>query len=281
MILRNLLLISLMATLTFCSNKGKDYLVTLKTSEGDIKIYLFDETPKHKENFIKLAKDGVYDGVIFHRVIKDFMIQTGDPSTKKSSGEDVADSPISTIPAEFNSHLIHVKGAVAAARQGDQVNPNKESSGSQFYIVQGQQFTKEQLTVNEQMLFYYFRNLLADESYSDILQEVQRLQSEQKFDSLQNIVYSYKDTIEQKFEVDVDIEYPEDRLQVYTTIGGAPHLDDSYTVFGKVVEGLDVVDKIGNTAVVRDKPTEDIIINSVVVESISIKKLQKQYNLSF
>jgi peptidyl-prolyl cis-trans isomerase B (cyclophilin B) len=282
MILRNLILVSVLATLTFCSNKNKDYIVTLKTSEGDMKIYLYDETPRHKENFIKLAKDGFYDGVLFHRVIKDFMIQTGDPNTKKNSGGSTGNgAPGYTIPAEFDSNLIHVKGAVAAARQGDQVNPEKQSSGSQFYIVQGQKYTKEQLTLNEQMLFYYFMQLLADENYNELMQKVQRLQSEQKFDSLQMTVHAYKDTIEQKFEVDVDIDYPEERLQLYTTIGGAPHLDDSYTVFGKIVEGLEVVDKIAGTAVVGERPAEDIVIHKAVVELVNKKKLQKQYNLSF
>jgi peptidyl-prolyl cis-trans isomerase B (cyclophilin B) len=279
MILRNLVLVGVLATLTFCSNKNKDYIVTLETTEGDIKIYLYDETPSHKENFIKLAKSGVYNGVLFHRVIKDFMIQTGDPGTKKKSKG--SEGPDYTIPAEFNPELIHVKGAVAAARQGDQVNPNKESSGSQFYIVQGQKFTKEQLTINEQMLFHYFRQLVADEEYDDLLQEVQRLQTEQKYDSLQMKVHSYKDTIEQKFQVNVGFEYPEERLHLYTTVGGAPHLDDAYTVFGKVVEGLDVVDKIGNTAVAGEKPIEDIVINKAVVRLVDKNKLTELYGLSF
>jgi peptidyl-prolyl cis-trans isomerase B (cyclophilin B) len=278
MILRNLILIGVMATLTFCSNKNKDYIVTIETTKGDIKIYLYDETPKHKENFIKLVKEKTYDGVLFHRVIKDFMIQTGDPKTKKSS--DGTELPDYTIPAEFNSKLIHQKGAVAAARQGDQVNPNKESSGSQFYIVQGQKYTEEQLTVDEQMLFHYFRQLLADERYSELLQKVQRLQAEEKFDSLQTIVHAHKDTIEQTFQVDVGTDYSEERLQVYTTIGGAPHLDDAYTVFGKVVEGLDVVDEIAGTAVIGEKPAEDIVITKAVAKLISKKKLQKQYNLA-
>jgi peptidyl-prolyl cis-trans isomerase B (cyclophilin B) len=282
MILRNLLLIGLAATLTFCSNKNKDYIVTLKTSEGDIKIYLYDETPKHKENFIKLAKEGYYDGVLFHRVIKNFMIQTGDPNSKKSDDAALGGGgPGYTIPAEFNKDLIHVKGAVAAARQGDHANPNKESSGSQFYIVQGQKYTKEQLTVNEQMLFYYFRHLLTDDSHSGLLQDVQRLQSEQKFDSLQLIVHSYKDTIESKFQVNVGIDYPEERVWAYTTLGGAPHLDDAYTVFGKVVAGIEVVDKIANTEVVVEKPAEDIVITRAVVELLPKKKLQKEYGLTF
>jgi peptidyl-prolyl cis-trans isomerase B (cyclophilin B) len=272
--------LGIIATLTFCSNKNKDYIVTLQTSEGDIKIYLYNETPQHKENFIKLAKDGVYDGVLFHRVINNFMIQTGDPNKKKSS-QASSQTATHTIPAEFNSKYFHVKGAVAAARQGDQVNPNRASSGSQFYIVHGQTYTTEQLTLNEQMLFYYFRHLLQDEKYSDLFAQVSRLQNEQNYDSLRIVVREYKDTIEQKFEVDVDIDYPEERLAAYTTLGGAPHLDDTYTVFGIVVEGLDVVDKIAATEVAGEKPTNDIVVEKVVVDLVSKKKLERDYNIQF
>ena len=280
--IKNLILVVVIMTFTFCSNKNKDYIITLKTSKGDIKIYLYDETPQHKENFIQLAESGMYDGVLFHRVIKDFMIQTGDPASRKGGKSEKADSIAkSTVPAEFNKQLFHEKGAVAAARLGDEVNPEKASSGSQFYIVQGQKFTKEQLTVNQNMLIYYFRQLLADSLYQDLLPQVQKLQTEGNIDSLQSFVLSYKDTIEEKFDVDVDIDFPEERVLAYTSVGGAPHLDDEYTVFGKVVEGLEVVDEIGNTPLNGIRPQEDIWVEKVDVDMVNKKKIEKMYGIPF
>ena len=280
--IKNLIMAVVILGFTFCSNKNKDYIVTLKTSKGDIKIYLYNETPQHKENFIRLAESGVYDGVLFHRVIKNFMIQTGDPVSKKGGKSEKADSIAkSTVPAEFNEHLFHEKGAVAAARLGDHVNPEKASSGSQFYIVQGQKFAKEQLTVNQNMLIYYFRQLLADSLFQDLLPQVQRLQGQGEIDSLQSLVLSYKDTIEEKFDVDIDIDYPEERVLAYTSIGGAPHLDDEYTVFGKVVEGMEVVDEIGNTPVNGERPQEDIWVEKVEIDLVNKKKIEKLYGIPF
>jgi len=191
--------------------------VLIKTSEGDITIALYDNTPKHKENFIKLVNDGFYDGVLFHRIIQGFMIQTGDPESKGApAGKMLGNGgPGYTIPAEFKPENYHKRGAVAAARQGDQVNPTKASSGSQFYIVDGKPFNA---------------NLMAQISYQ----------------------YGKSFTEEQR--------------KVYETIGGAPFLDGDYTVFGEVVEGMDVVDKIAAKPKDRyDRPTADIKIISTEI----------------
>lgn len=191
--------------------------VLFKTSEGDITIALYDNTPKHKENFLKLVKDGYYNGILFHRIIQGFMIQTGDPESKGApAGKMLGNGgPGYTIPAEFKPENYHKRGAVAAARQGDQVNPTKASSGSQFYIVDGKPFNA---------------SMMAQISYQ----------------------YGKAFTDEQR--------------KVYETIGGAPFLDGDYTVFGEVVEGMDVVDKIAAKPKDRyDRPTTDVKIISTEI----------------
>jgi cyclophilin family peptidyl-prolyl cis-trans isomerase len=192
--------------------------VAISTPYGEIVIELFNETPLHRDNFLKLTEDGVFDGTLFHRVINAFMIQGGDPDSKNAQpGQQLGmGGPGYTIPAEFVEGKYHEKGAVAAARQGDQVNPQKESSGSQFYIVQGRVFSHDELNNLEQ-------------------RSGRTLTAEQK--------------------------------RIYTTIGGTPHLDGEYTVFGRVVKGLDVVDKIATIETDRsNRPTEDIAISVRVLE---------------
>ena len=193
--------------------------VIFKTSMGDITIALYDNTPLHKENFLKLVKENYYDGVLFHRIIQGFMIQTGDPDSKGApAGKMLGNGgPDYTIPAEFRKENYHKRGAVAAARQGDNVNPTKASSGSQFYIVDGKTFTEDEL---KQITAYY------------------------------------------------GTTFTQEQTEIYTTVGGAPFLDMQYTVFGEVVEGMDVVDKIAAQKKDRfDRPFNDIkIISTTVVE---------------
>jgi peptidyl-prolyl cis-trans isomerase B (cyclophilin B) len=178
----------------------------IHTDYGDIKVRLYDETPKHKENFMKLAKEGYYDGLLFHRCIQAFMIQGGDPDSKNAQpGQMLGNGgPGYTIPAEFVSTLFHKKGALSAARMGDNVNPNKESSGSQFYIVQGKTYTDAQLD-------------------------------------------------------GMGKTFTEEQRKAYTTVGGTPHLDNGYTVFGEVVEGFEVIDKIAALAQDQyNRPNTDV-----------------------
>lgn len=192
--------------------------VIISTGMGDMTIVLYDETPKHRDNFIKLAESGLYDGTIFHRVIQNFMIQGGDPESKNATPEKMLGNggPGYTIPAEFNTKFFHKKGALAAARQGDNVNPKKESSGSQFYIVQGKKVSQDELNL---------------------------------FQSRSNIKMS-----------------PE-QIKAYTTVGGAYHLDGAYTVFGEVIEGMDVIDKIASVQTNNmDRPLQDIKITVKVVK---------------
>jgi len=185
----------------------------IETSHGDIFIVLYEETSLHKDNFIKLVDSGFFDGSIFHRVIPGFMIQGGDPNSKTAKPKQKLGNggPGYTIPAEFRKNLFHKKGALAAARMPDNVNPKKESSGSQFYIVEGRKWTKEELV---------------------------------KLGDSKGIVFSEK------------------QIEIYTKLGGYPPLDQNYTVFGEVIDGLNVVNKIANLE--RDKynrPIEDVKIN--------------------
>src|SRR6187455_197862 len=191
--------------------------VLMQTTMGDIVIRLSDSTPLHRDNFLKLVKVGYYDSVLFHRVIKDFMIQGGDPNSKRAAaGQPLGNgSPGYTVPAEFRKTLFHKKGVIAAARTGDNINPAKASSGSQFYIAQGKVFTDAGL------------------------------------DSVETYRLNGR-------------KIPADQREVYKTIGGTPHLDQNYTVFGEIVKGLDVVDKIASVATSkgddRDRPLEDVRI---------------------
>ena len=191
--------------------------VLMQTTMGDIVIRLSDSTPLHRDNFLKLVKVGYYDSLLFHRVIKDFMIQGGDPDSKRAAaGKPLGSgSPGYTVPAEFRKTLFHKKGVIAAARSGDNVNPTKASSGSQFYIAQGKVFTDAGL------------------------------------DSLETFRLNGR-------------KIPAEQRAVYKTVGGTPHLDQGYTVYGEVVTGLDVVDKIAavqtSKAQDRDRPLQDVRI---------------------
>lgn len=191
--------------------------VLLQTTMGDMVIRLSDSTPLHKENFLKLVKVGFYDSLLFHRVMKDFMIQGGDPNSKTATaGIPLGNGGLNyTIPAEFRTSLFHKKGVVAAARQPDYVNPQKESSSSQFYIVQGKKFTDSELDAMESG----------------------RMNGR---------------------------KIPVNQREAYKDVGGAPHLDGSYTVFGEVIKGLDVVDKIAvvkvSTGADLNRPVEDVRI---------------------
>ena len=204
-------------------DRKKDVL--LQTNMGDIAIRLSDSTPLHRDNFLKLVKEGFYDSVIFHRVIKNFMIQSGDPNSKNApAGQPLGNgSPGYTIPAEFRTTLFHKKGMIAAARQGDDVNPMKESSGSQFYITQGKVFTDAGL------------------------------------DSVETFRLNGR-------------KIPPGQREVYKTIGGTPHLDQNYTVFGEVVKGLDVVDKIATVPTSRAQDRDRPLENVVIVKATLIKR---------
>lgn len=240
--------------------KSLDTFVVLETTMGSIKLKLYNETPLHKNNFIKLAEEGFYNGIIFHRVINNFMIQAGDPTTRQPVegvvyGE--ADTGY-TLPAEFVPSLFHKKGAIAAARMGDDVNPMKESSGSQFYIVQGKVFTPEQLTT----LLYSKNEKLKNKIYNNlIVEKANRLMLEGKNIDYKQIAESLSDTLKSVLSSTKFYSLTSEQINVYTTIGGTPHLDGDYTVFGEVTEGFEVVDKI---AAVQTNKSDRPILNVTI-----------------
>ena len=221
-----LLTILLLTTSNLFALRKKNYYATIKTTSGELVIRLYNQTPLHRDNFIKLAKDGFYNGIIFHRVIDNFMIQCGDPDTKlREKGKLYGNGgPGYNIPSEIVPGLYHKKGVVAAARMGDDVNPNRESSGSQFYIVKGKTFD--------------------DKTLDAAVERVNKRNSANNHN-------------------DVHTLNPEWR-EIYKTAGGTPHLDTQYTVFGEVIKGYEVVEMISVVKTDKnDRPEEDIVILSI------------------
>ena len=240
--------------------------VKIQTTFGDIVLRLYDETPLHRDNFLKLVKEEFYDGTLFHRVIKNFMIQGGDPDSKGAPADKMlgVGGPGYTIEAEIKDGLFHKRGALAAARQGDEVNPERRSSGSQFYIVWGQVYNENQLRQfskqsMRQKLQAEFNKLVASHRA-----EVMQMRRERNHAGLQEL----QEKLAAEAESNVGkTGLTDDQLKIYSTVGGTPHLDGQYTVFGEVEEGLDVVEKIQNSATGRaDRPVDDIEMRIVVVE---------------
>lgn len=248
----------------------KETKVVFETTLGNIVVKLYNETPKHRDNFLKVVNDSVYNGVLFHRVIKDFMIQTGDPSSKTAeAGQQLGSGDLGyTVEAEFvYPQYFHKKGALAAARTGDAVNPERRSSASQFYIVTGKSYSPQQVEMMEQRM--------GDQKKEDIFSGLVR----ERVDSIRNMQAAGDslglEELQNELIALTEVEYAKNPLkftpaqvEAYTTVGGTPHLDGQYTVFGEVLEGMDVVDKIQQVATdPADRPVDDIkIISAKVVE---------------
>ena len=241
-------------------------VVEIKTTLGDIKVMLYNDTPLHRDNFLKLVKDGYYDGVLFHRVIDNFMVQTGDPDSKDAPQGKMlgTGSPDYTIEAEIEyPRHYHKYGALAAARTGDNVNPERRSSGSQFYIVTGRKVSAPQLEAMAGQSVMparqdLFRKLASQ--HADQIKEMQEAGDQEGLNRLQQELIA---------QVEREIPAPqldERMVEDYTTKGGTPHLDGQYTVFGEVLEGMDVVEQIQKAETdSHDRPLEDIKILSVKV----------------
>ena len=247
----------------------KETRLKIETSAGDIIVKLYNETPKHRDNFIKLAKEGTYEGTLFHRVIKDFMIQAGDPESKGApKGKMLGSGDVGyTVPAEFvYPQYFHKKGALSAARQGDEVNPNKESSGCQFYIVTGKVYSDSTLLGMEQQMNQMRLNNAFNALAQKRMTEIYKLRKAGDQEGLMNL----QDTLIAQAEAQVagepEFRFTPEQVKAYTTVGGTPHLDGSYTVFGEVLEGMDVVDSIQKVKTDRsDRPEEDVVIKKVTV----------------
>ena len=270
---RFLIICIIIAAITSCGastkNNSKNMssknqtIVKFETNVGDFTVALYNETPKHKDNFIKLVKEGVYDSTLFHRVIKQFMIQAGDPDSKNASDTAMLGSGDVgyTIPAEFNPKFFHKKGVLAAARQGDDVNPEKASSGCQFYIVTGRKFTEPQLLGMENKINEQREEALFDSLARQHMKEIYKMRKAGDNAGLLEL----QDTLEAQARELADKEekfrFTPEQIKAYSTIGGAPHLDGSYTVFGEVTEGMEVVDNIEIAKTNRaDRPIENIRI---------------------
>ena len=240
--------------------------VKIQTMLGDIVVRLYDETPIHRDNFVKLVKEGYYDGTLFHRVIKDFMIQGGDPDSKGAPAGKMlgVGGPDYTLEAEIKDGLFHKRGALAAARQGDEVNPERRSSGSQFYIVWGQVYNEGQLRQFSKQLKMQKIQSAFNQLAAQHRDEIMQMRRERNRAGLQEL----QDKLAAEAEAQVTGNgLSDEQLKIYSTIGGTPHLDGQYTVFGEVEEGLDVVEMIQQTATARgDRPVDDIEMRMTVIE---------------
>ena len=249
-------------------NQMNETQVVMHTSMGDIQLKLYNETHKHRDNFIQLVKDGTYNGLLFHRVIKDFMIQGGDVTSKdapmnKSLG---AGDLGYTVPAEFNyPKYFHKKGALCAARTGDEVNPERASSASQFYIVTGKKYSDAELNQMEKQL----ENRLKQSIFARLQAENKPKIMEYYRSGNKEELAILRDTLIGKTELEAEkrkdeAKLPKEIREIYKTEGGVPFLDNQYTVYGEVVKGIEVVDAIQQVKTNRqDRPTENVVITSV------------------
>lgn len=248
----------------------KETEVIMHTSKGDIRLKLYNDTPRHRDNFLRLAAEGQYNGLLFHRVIKDFMIQGGDVTSKDAP----MNKPLGagdlgyTVPAEFQYPTrFHKKGALCAARTGDEVNPERASSASQFYIVTGKVYTDAELDQMEKQLENRLKQAIFNRLQTENRPRIMELYRNGDKSELAVL----RDTLIGKTELEAEKRKEEARLspvvrETYKTIGGVPFLDNQYTVYGEVVEGLDVVDAIQQAKTNKqDRPTENIVIESVEI----------------
>lgn len=261
----------------FACASEKDHLITFETRHGNMVAILYDETPIHKNNFIKLAEEGRYDSTDFHRVIEDFMIQGGDVFGK----ENLPQEEWYTIPSEFKDGFIHEKGSIAAARQGDNINPEKRSSGSQFYIVQGRVYEHQELITDMERLQEAFMKFLQLGSNKSLRDQYEQLYQEGDFNGISNLMLGQKQELESFFNTDLSKTLSFQQIDAYTTIGGTPHLDVGYTVFGKVIEGMEVIDKIAaEETTVQDVPTSPVYMK-VIVKEMAKKEITKAYGYEY
>ena len=268
-----LILFILIASVVTCSNGNQEEtetLVKINTDYGDIIVKLYNETPLHKENFIKLVEEGTLNDLLFHRVIQNFMIQGGDPLSKGAEpGKRLGGGSIGyTIPAEFlPEKYFHKRGALAAARTGGAANPEKRSSGSQFYIVQGEVFTAGKLDTLELVRNSQIKNAMFREYFENARDEFQVYRDNHDEDGFNIRITEMRAEIDSVFEYsDQKLTFSDEQRDIYTTIGGYPSLDGEYTIFGEVVEGMEVIDKIAEVETDQfDRPLVDIKMQVEIV----------------
>ena len=256
------LAIAATSSCSFSQNKPvpEGPMVLIKTKYGDMKVVLYNQTPLHRDNFMKLTKERVFDSLIFHRVIKGFMVQGGDPKSKRATQEQVlGDGDLNyTVPAEIVPGIIHKKGVIAAARNGDEENPERRSSATQFYLAQGKVYKLDdvpsiELNLNNRAAESLFLKLKSEKI--DTLMLFQMARNKEGYDKL-------LEKLKQKAILQVDknpVRLTKQQIETYTTLGGIPHLDGAYTVFGEVIDGLSVIDSIAAQPTgLNDRPLENI-----------------------
>ena len=239
-----------------------------------MKVKLYNETPKHRDNFVKLVKEGFYDSLLFHRVIDEFMVQGGDPESKNadSAARLGSGGPGYKLDAEIKDDLYHKNGVLAAAREGDQVNPERKSSGSQFYIVDGRTFNDQELDELEEQMNMQKKN----EIFMELMQKEEHQALRKKFDSIRQaqdreafekmINEEIEPLIQKEMDKKDSFAFTEEQRELYKNVGGAPHLDGAYTVFGEIYEGMDVLDSISAVKTgPGDRPMEDIIMEMEMI----------------
>ncbi len=251
-------------------NNASEIKVMIITNYGVIKIKLYNETPLHRDNFVKLIKEHYYDSLLFHRVIENFMIQGGDPDSKyPKPGLTLGEGgPKYTIPAEFNPKYFHKKGALAAAREGDLENPSQSSSGSQFYIVQGRTYTDSLLNMQAKRItkMKLFNTIINRQENKKLLEQYKLFSKAEQLDSIKYVTEIINKKVDEELPTIAPFKFNAEQTKAYSSIGGTPHLDGSYTIFGEVYEGLEVIDEIAQQAVDKDaRPLSDIRMQIVII----------------
>jgi len=273
--MKNTLIIVVLAVLLAACNTGpKETMVKITTSYGDIMVKLYDSTARHKENFIKLAEAGYFNETLFHRVIEKFMIQGGDPTSRNAEpGVLLGDGDTNyTIPFEYVPSYLHKRGAFAAARENDDENPLKASSASQFYIVQGKVFTNDELDavelkVERRTKQYIMMDLLKKEGKEDEFKTFRQMVDKRDTSNIRLTIEKYRNAVEAQYLRTKPWKITPEQRRVYTTIGGTPHLDGAYTVFGEVVSGMEIVDQIAAVKTdTNDRPVIDIPMTIKIIK---------------
>ena len=243
------------------AKKSSESIVSIKTDFGEIKVKLYDDTPKHKDNFIKLVSEGFYNDLLFHRVINHFMIQGGDPNSKTAEPNAMLGSggPGYTTPAEILPNHFHKKGALAAARLGGPQNPGKESSGSQFYIVQGKVFRSGEIDTMTVAINTQRKEMMMRDQFSIEKSKFDALREKNDQTGFNILLAELRAKVDSTYAAGPQFSFTDEQRKIYSTIGGYPSLDGEYTVFGEVVEGMEVLDKIAAVQVNKaNRPLEDV-----------------------
>lgn len=267
-------IITLTVLLVACNSKPKETLVNITTPYGDIIVKLYDSTARHKDNFVKLASAGYFNGTLFHRVIEKFMIQGGDPTSRNSKpGALLGDGDTNyTVPFEYVPSYLHKRGAFAAARESDDINPLKASSASQFYMVQGKVFTNDELDavelkVERRTKQYIMMDLLKKEGKENDLKAFRQMVDNRDTSNIRLFIEKYRNAVDAQYLRTKPFKITDEQRRVYTTIGGTPHLDGAYTVFGEVVSGMEIVDKIAAMKTdTNDRPVKDIPMTIKIIK---------------